>query len=98
MIHENETVWFVHLGYDPPLPLRFQRIANLGAKVTGGKTGSHETGHGESYWDKLAEIIRLGYIPVSVAKEIEQLGANWIEPDTSNLDEAITRGDYKLRN
>jgi len=97
MIHENEIIWFVHLGYDPPLPLRFKRTSNLGACVTGGKTGSHKTGHGETYWDKLVEIIRLGYLPDSVAKETGQIDNNWTEPDASRLDETITRGEYKLR-
>jgi hypothetical protein len=97
MIHENEAIWFVHLEYEPPLPLRFQRTANLGAEVTGGKTGSHATGHGETYWDKLAEVIKLGYMPVSIAKEIGRLDDKWMQPDTSKLDASITRGDYKLR-
>lgn len=97
MIRENETIWFVHLGYDPPLPLRFRRTVNLGAEVIGGKTGTHVTGHGETYWDKLVEVIKLGYVPVSVAQETRQMDASWMEPDASNLDEAITRGDYKLR-
>lgn len=96
MIQENEAIWFVHLGYDPPLPLRFQRTVNLGAEVIGGKTGFHETGHGETYWDKLIEVIKLGYIPVSVAKETGQLDSKWTEPDISKLDESIAKGDYKL--
>jgi len=40
MIRENEVIWFVHLGYDPPLPLRLQRTSGFGAEVVGGKTGS----------------------------------------------------------
>jgi hypothetical protein len=96
MINENETIWFVHLGYAPPLPLRFQRMANLGAAVTGGKNGSHETGHGETYWDKFVEVIRQGYIPVSVAREIGKIDKKWTEPDASKLDEMVASGIYKL--
>ena len=97
MIHENEVIWFVHLGYDPPLPLRFRRTVNLGAEVKGGKTGSHETSHGETYWEKLVEVVNLGYVPISVAKEIGRLDDTWMEPDEKKLDEAIKRGSYQLR-
>lgn len=97
MIRENETIWFVHLGYDPPLPLRLHRTSGFGAEVLGGKTGSHATGHGETYWDKISEIIKLGYVPVSVAQELGQLDGNWFPPNTKTLDTEILKGEYRLR-
>jgi hypothetical protein len=97
MIRENEVIWFVHLGYDPPLPLRLQRTSGFGAEVVGGKTGSHVIGHGETYWDKLTEIIKLGYMPVSVVQELGQLDDNWIPPNIETLDFEISNEKYRLR-
>lgn len=93
----DREIWFIHLNYDPPLPLRFQRTQGLGARVTGGKSGSHFTGHGETYWDKLVEIVRLGYVPATVAKEIRVLEEAWTPPNPEELDERIQRGDFELK-
>ena len=97
MIKENEIIWFVHLKYIPPLPLRFRRTKNFGAEIIGGKTRSHSTGHGETYWDKFTEIIKLGYIPVDIAKELGNLDNDWEIPDIKILDEFIGNGKYRLK-
>lgn len=97
MIAHEKEMWFVHLGYDPALPLKFERIDSLGASVVGGKTGSHRTGHGETYWDKFVEITKLGFIPVDVAKDTKQISEDWTPPDESMLDEEIKGGFYRLK-
>lgn len=96
-ISEINDIWFVHLGFEPPLPLKFERTAGLGAQIRGGKTGSHMTGHGETYWDKFAEIIRLGFIPADIAKELGYISIDWAPPDTENLDNQIREGFYVLK-
>ena len=96
MLEKEQSFWLVHVGYEPPLPLQFERTG-LGAAITGGKTGSHRTGHGETYWGKFVEVIKLGYIPVEVAKEIGVLGSGWSPPDPQTLDIEIQRGAYQLR-
>lgn len=97
MIAHDKEMWFVHLGYDPPLPLKIERIVDLGASVVGGKTGSHRTGHGETYWDKFVEIIKLGFMPVDVAKDLRKLSEDWTPPDESKLDKEIKGGIYRLK-
>ncbi len=62
--------------------------------MIGGKTGSHQTAHGENYWDKVVEVIKLGYVPVDVAKEIKRLDLNWKPPDETTLDQKIEEGLY----
>ena len=74
--------YFVHPS--PPIStLSFVRLPSGGAEVCGGRTGSHRTGHGESWWDKLREIIGLGYIPVNIARERGIIFDQW-QPPTPN--------------
>ena len=96
-ISKIPDMWFVHPGFEPPLPLKIERTAGLGARIIGGKTGSHLTGHGETYWDKLVEVIKLGFVPVDVAKELGCLSDDWTPPDTERLDYTIKEGFYVLK-
>ena len=52
--------WFVHPSTVPPVPLGYIRDNRGGALVIGGKTDSHYTGHGESWWAKFTETVKLG--------------------------------------
>ena len=76
------------------MPLKIERTSDLGARVIGGKAGSHRTGHGENYWEKVVEVIKLGYVPVDVAKDIKCLDLNWTPPDETTLDQRIEAGFY----
>jgi hypothetical protein len=76
----GKLYWFIH-ARDPSISLGFVRRPDNGASVVGGKTGTHQTGHGESYWDKIKEIITQGYIPVEVARELKLLPPNWNAPN-----------------
>ena len=89
MIHDGESIDLVHPGFDPPVPLRFTRLGT-GASIQGGRSGSHATGHGESYWAKFKEIVDLGYIPVEDARDLNLLPANWQLPDIEGWGEAIS--------
>lgn len=97
MVSTDREIWFVHFGFEPPLPLKIERTGDMGARVIGGTTGSHRTGHGENYWDKIAEVIKLGYVPVEVAKDIQRLDLNWTPPDETTLDQKIEAGFYVRR-
>jgi len=97
MIVPEKKIWFVHLGYEPPLPLKVEILANHSARVIGGKSGSHMTGHGESYWDKIVEIIRLGFTPVDIAKDLGNISSDWTPPSEERLDSEIKKGFYSLK-
>jgi hypothetical protein len=68
----------------------------LGAEIIGGRCSAHNTGHNETYWSKFTEIIRLGYIPVCVAKELGILNDAWLPPCIDTLEDEIKKGVYKL--
>jgi hypothetical protein len=71
--------FFVH-PRPPIVALAFVREPSGGARILGGRTGSHHTGHGESWWDKFSEVVRLGYIPVEVARERGIITQDWQPP------------------
>lgn len=75
--------WFIDPDSRPLIALGFVRTNKDGALIIGGKTGTHFTGHGESYWKKFAEIIALGYTPVEVAQDLKMLPMNWLPPQLS---------------
>jgi hypothetical protein len=81
-IEKGQVHWFVHQR--DSTPLGFIRMKDGGALVVGGKTGSHVTGHGESYWKKITEIIALGYVPVETAIELGSLPSSWAPPGISS--------------
>lgn len=81
-IEKGYVHWFIHEVNKTPLG--FIRLSKAGALVIGGKTGTHLTGHGESYWKKLKEIISLGYIPVEIAAELKLLPLDWSPPEISS--------------
>ena len=89
MIRDGEIIDLIHLGFDPPIPLRFTRLGT-GASIEGGRTGSHTTGHGENYWDKFKEVLDLGYIPVEDARSLNLVPANWQLPDIEGWTELIS--------
>ncbi|MGI8602324.1 MAG: hypothetical protein ACR2OZ_04925 [Verrucomicrobiales bacterium] len=97
MFSKLEEMWFVHLGFEPPLPLKLERTDGFGARVIGGKTGSHLTGHGETYWDKVVEVVKMGFVPVDVAQDIGRLSSDWTVPSLADLDYKVKEGFYVLK-
>ena len=95
MIPSEQDIWFIHPNYDPPLPLCYRRQGHS-ASIVGGKTGSHHTGHTENYWDKFTEVLRLGFVPVDIAKDLGIIPAKWTPPDPRTLDNQIKQGHFKL--
>jgi hypothetical protein len=79
-IEIGQMEWFIHPNSMPYTTLGFIRTNLGGALVIGGKTGTHFTGHGEFYWNKLKEIISQGYIPVEIAKELKVISPDWTPP------------------
>jgi hypothetical protein len=88
---KDKLIWFIH-SRDTSIALGFIRTSNNGAIIVGGKTGSHKTGHGESYWDKMKEIISQNYIPVEVAIDLNILPSDWQEPKLSREDKKLIDG------
>lgn len=85
----GKLYWFVHLNSTPPVTLGFVREKRGGAYIIGGKTGTHSTGHGESYWKKLKEVIALGYTPVDVANDLGLLSDEWKPPKLTAIDREL---------
>jgi hypothetical protein len=84
--------WLIYPAREPLIALGFVRVNKGGALIIGGKTGTHFTGHGESYWKKFTEIISLGYIPVEVAQDLKILPLNWQPPQLSSSERDFILG------
>lgn len=82
IIEQRQIHWFIHER--DQTPLGFARLRNGGALILGGKTGSHLTGHGESYWKKLKEVINLGYMPAETAMELKVIQPSWVPPEIAS--------------
>jgi len=67
LVEPGRLFWFVDPSTNPPTTLGFVRDPDGGAFAVGGPTGSHLTGHAESWWDKLSLIAAQGYVPVELA-------------------------------
>jgi hypothetical protein len=91
LVEPRSLGWFVHPSAVPPVPLGYIRDDRGGAFVIGGKTGSHYTGHGESWWAKLADIAALGYIPVEVAIRQRLIPTDWSPPALDDKDSLLVR-------
>ena len=91
IVEPRSLSWFVHPSGVPPVPLGYIRDNRGGALVIAGKTGSHYTGHGESWWAKLSEIAALGYIPVELASRQHLISADWSPPALDDKDSLLVR-------
>ena len=83
--------WFVHASTVPQIPLGFVRDNRGGALVIGGKTGSHYTGHRDTWWDKFREVVLLGYVPVEQAVAQHLVPSDWSPPSLDDKDALIVR-------
>ena len=59
---ENELVWMVKRVADRDEWLGFVRMKDGGAWIISGPTGSHRTGHGESWEKKYNTLLAEGYL------------------------------------
>jgi hypothetical protein len=83
--------WFVDPSTTPPTPVGYIRDHSGGALVIGGTTGSHMTGHAETWWDKLVLFAGAGYLPVDVAIPRQIIPENWSPPKLSRDDAELVR-------
>ena len=81
--------WFVHPSSVPPTPLGFIRAKGRGTLLIGGLTGSHYTGHKDTWWDKFQLLVADGYIPLEVAQARGLLSRDWEPPALDNTDQVI---------
>jgi hypothetical protein len=85
----SKIEWFVHPDTDPPCPLGIIRTHGGGALVIGGRTGSHMTGHGESYSKKM--IVDSGYIDLTNAINRNIVSASWSPPTLDDQDAYLVK-------
>jgi hypothetical protein len=88
IVEPRKLCWLVDAS---STPLGFIRDNRGGAFIVGGATGSHYTGHTESWWDKLCEIGRLGYIPVELAMRRGLISGDWSAPELLDKDAFLVK-------
>jgi hypothetical protein len=59
---QNELIWMLRRVNERDEWLGFVRLTDGGARIVGGPTGSHLTGHGESWKDKYASLLAAGFL------------------------------------
>src|SRR3954451_16045400 len=89
LVEPGRLVWFVDPSRTPPTSLGYVRDPDGGAFAIGGPTGSHMTGHAESWWQKLSLIASQGYIPVELAITKRIVSDDWSPPAISEADMRI---------
>src|SRR5258706_12796720 len=81
--------WFVHPSAVPPVPLGFIRTNGRGALLIGGLTGSHMTGHKDTWKDKDQLLISDGYVPIQAAQAQGLISMGWKPPVPNDTDVAV---------
>jgi hypothetical protein len=89
VVEPRVIYWFVHSSTVPPTSLGYIRDNRNGAFVVGGKTGSHYTGHRDTWWDKFREVVSLGYVPVELALAQHLVSPDWTPPPFGDKDALI---------
>lgn len=84
-----KILWLVKINQDQETVLGFLRDKFNGCFIIGGSTGSHYTGHGESWKTKWEEYIKEGYIDIDAAIKDKLLASNWLPPKISEKDQVI---------
>ena len=84
LVEPGRLCWFIDRSSPSSAPLAFIRDHRGGAYVVGGPTGSHYTGHAESWWDKLSLIASSGYIPVELAMQKKIIPPDWAAPSMAD--------------
>ena len=69
--------------------LGFLRDHNEGVFIIGGETGSHYSGHGESWQKKWDEYLKQNYISKDLAIEKEIINNTWKPPAINKDDKEI---------
>lgn len=81
--------WLVKIKQNQKIVLGLLRDKYDGCFIIGGPTGSHYTGHGESWKSKWKEYLNKGYIDVDLAKKNQLLPLNWFPPKITQKDQSI---------
>ncbi len=90
-IEPGELIWFVHPKHGAKSALGFIRDHRSGAYVYGGHTGSHYTGHGERWTQKLELIESLGYLPLTDARSQGVVPDDWRPPEGEARCDVVVR-------
>jgi hypothetical protein len=86
-----EVRWLIHKVHGTAFPVAFVRAHKGGAYVFGGPSGSHLTGHRESWREKWDLLEKEGYVSLEVAHKLGLIPPDWRPPDDlANKDSVIT--------
>lgn len=85
----NEISWLIKNGDDSINVVGFLRDHKDGVFIIGGETGSHYSGHSETWKEKWDEYINQNYMPVSSAIEQGVLNDGWTPPEINKDDQEI---------
>lgn len=83
-----EILWFIKEN-NPKKALGLLRSQGNGCFIIGGPTGSHLTGHGESWESKWKEYLAKGYIDIGTAKKKGLISLSWAHPKINKEDKYI---------
>lgn len=73
---KNEIIWLVN-KHEKKITLGFLRDQRGGCLIINGPTGSHYSGHAESWKEKYNYYLREGFIEVEYAKRKKILSHDW---------------------
>jgi hypothetical protein len=96
---KGNLYWFISLKDNKQNAIGFLRGAMGKALIIGGPTGSHMTGHQESWRDFLLKIRSQGYIEESEAKKQGIISDAWQPPSLSLADYELVKIEqsFKIR-
>lgn len=92
---KTKISWLLKKGGDRTIIVGFLRDQSQGCFIIGGPTGSHYTGHGESWESKWKNYMREGYIDADSAKRNRILSSNWNPPMIKKKDQVIINKIFK---
>ena len=85
----NEIFWLIRKVNDSINVVGFLRDHKNGVFVIGGETGSHYSGHSESWEKKWDEYLKQNYITKQLAVEKGLINKDWKSPRISAQDQEI---------
>ena len=86
---KEKILWLVKKDGNHTNVIGFLRDQGDGCLIIGGPTGSHYTGHYESWRSKWEVYMRDGYIDVDAAIKSKIIPSDWHTPKISSKDQVI---------
>jgi hypothetical protein len=86
---KEKILWLVKKNGNQMKIIGFLRDHDDSCFIIGGPTGSHYTGHGESWQSKWKEYMDDGYIDINSAVKNKILSSDWHSPKISKNDRVV---------